>query len=228
MGYRTEGRDVDGVGSVFEQLTPRQDVLVGELTESRFAASLEEVVTGSAPDAYGIADQFFAATYPSGGLRTLLNEALGRLGGAKPDGSSVVRLETNLGGGKTHNLIALFHAAQGRLSPERAGEFMDPALLPQRPVDQSAVFVGSSSGAQSLPEVAGVTPRTVWGSLALQIGGVEGYALVRADDEALTAPGSDALKRLFGDGPTVATFPRPAGRLVVVWPGPAVGRRLAG
>jgi hypothetical protein len=41
----------------------------------------------------------------------------------------VLRLETSLGGGKTHNLIALFHAAQGRLSQVRAAEFMDPGLL---------------------------------------------------------------------------------------------------
>jgi hypothetical protein len=187
------------VDSLFELVRPRDDVSSGDLTEAKFAASLEEVVARTAPDTYGDAGTFFAGTYPSGGLRTLLNEALGRLGGGKPDGASVIRLETNLGGGKTHNLIALYHAAEGKLPPDLAGEFMDPGLLPGEPIERIGVFVGTTSGATSFPPVAGVTPRTLWGYLALQVGGTEGYGYVRADDEALTAPGSDALKRVLGD-----------------------------
>jgi len=191
------------MNSLFAGVSPRDDVLDGELTEARFAASLEEVAAGTAAKAYGDAPKFFAATHPSGGLKSLLNEALGRLGGGKPDGASVIRLETNLGGGKTHNLIALFHAAKGRLDPASAGEFMDADLLPGSPVDQIGVFVGTSSGATSFPALDGVTPHTVWGYLALQTGGAAGYEIVRADDEALTAPGSAALKRLFGDRPVL-------------------------
>src|SRR5215831_9851676 len=116
--------------SLFERVEPRDDVRSGELTEAKFAASLEEVTAGTAPETYQDPGVFFASTFPSGGLRTLLNEALGRLGGSKPDGASVIRLETNLGGGKTHNLIALYHAAAGNLSADLAGEFMDPGLLP--------------------------------------------------------------------------------------------------
>jgi len=189
--------------SLYVAVSPRDDVLAGELTESRFAASLEEVAAGTAADAYGDAGKFFAATHPSAGLKSLMNEALGRLGGGKPDGASVIRLETNLGGGKTHNLIALFHAAKGRLDRAAAGEFMDADLLPRAVVDQLGVFVGTSSGATSFPTVAGVVPHTVWGYLALQTGGPAGYEIVRTDDEALTAPGSSALKRLFGDRPVL-------------------------
>jgi hypothetical protein len=197
------GREDADVTTLFDLACPREDVRAGELTESRFAASLEEVAAGTAPDAYGTAATFFAATYPSAGLRSLLNEALGRVGGAKPDGASVIRLETNLGGGKTHNLIALFHAARGELTRAAAGEFMDPDLLPAAPVQQLGVFVGTAAGAQTFPEIDGVTPRTMWGYLALQLRGKDGYELVRTDDEALTAPGSHALKRLLGDAPAL-------------------------
>src|ERR1022692_4742594 len=69
--------------SLFELVRPRDDVMSGELTEAKFAASLQEVAAGTAQDAYGVPETFFAGTYPSGGLRTLLNEALGRLGGGK-------------------------------------------------------------------------------------------------------------------------------------------------
>jgi predicted AAA+ superfamily ATPase len=106
--------------TLFDHVEPRQEVLEGVLSDSIFAASLDEVVAGTAPDTYGDATAFFNGTYPSVGLRSLLDEVLGRLGGGRPDGSPVVRLETNLGGGKTHNLIALYHASRGLLDPMRA------------------------------------------------------------------------------------------------------------
>lgn len=189
--------------SLYESVVPRADVLAGELTEAQFAASLDEVVSGTAPQAYGDAAGFFASTYPSAGLRQLLDEALGRASGARPDGATVIRLETNLGGGKTHNLIALYHAGAGLLPASAASEFMDPTLLPAEPIAQMGVFVGTSAGARSFPAVDGVVAQTVWGYLALQIAGTRGYALVSADDAALTAPGSAALKELIGDRSTL-------------------------
>ena len=184
--------------SLFSAVEPREDVLDGVLSDAIFAASLDDVVSGSAPAVYGDPTTFFAGTHPSAGLRTLLDEALGRVGGAKPDAPPVIRLETNLGGGKTHNLIALYHAARRALPAELVGEFMTPALYPSGPVDQLAVFVGTSAGAVSFPEIDGVAARTLWGYLALQLGGVDTYAYVRDADGALTAPGTDALKDVLG------------------------------
>lgn len=99
---------------------PREDVLEGTLTDAIFATSLDEVVSGSAPDAYGEPAAFFASTHQSSGLRNMLDETMGRLSGKKPDSATVIRLETNLGGGKRHNLIALWHAALGDLNPGRS------------------------------------------------------------------------------------------------------------
>lgn len=206
---------------LLESISPRRDVLEGELTEARFAASLEEVVAGTAPAAYGTPDVFFASTYPSGGLKSLLNEAMGRLTGGRP-GASVIRLETNLGGGKTHNLIALYHAARGGLTAEQAPELMDPSLLPKAPLRQVGVFVGTSSGASSFPPIEGVAAKTMWGYLALQLGGLSGYELVRSDDESLTAPGSAAIKRVVGDKPSLILVDEIA-RYYAVAKGVAVG-----
>ena len=64
---------------------------------------------------------FFAGTYPSGGLRTLLSEVFGRLSGVRPEAPPIIRLETNLGGGKTHNLIAAYHVAKRGLNPLGGG-----------------------------------------------------------------------------------------------------------
>lgn len=181
---------------------PRDDVLDGELSDSMFAASLDEVVNESAPLAYGDPQFFFEATWPSQGLRDLMNEVFGRLSGKRPTAPPVIRLETNLGGGKTHNLIALWHAARGHLDPMRALGFMDPALLPDTPVARVAVSVGTAAGATTFPEVDGVAARSLWQYLALQLGGpAAADALV--DDDPLVAPGADALKRLLGDKPAL-------------------------
>ncbi len=50
---------------LYDAVEPRADVLAGTLTDAVFAASLDEVVAGTAPDAYGDSDAFFAATHPS-------------------------------------------------------------------------------------------------------------------------------------------------------------------
>jgi predicted AAA+ superfamily ATPase len=189
--------------SLFEAVHPRGDVLEGHLADAIFAANLDEVVLGTAPAVYGNPATFFAGTHPSAGLRTLLNEVLARVGGKTTDAPSVIRLETNLGGGKTHNLIALYHAARGDLASERRPEFMTPSLYPDAPVEQIGVFVGTSAGATSFPEVDGVAARTLWGYLALQLGGRDIYSYVREDDETTTAPGSDALRDVLRGRPTL-------------------------
>ena len=88
----------------------------------------------------------------------------------------MIRLETNLGGGKTHNLIALYHAARGDLPAERIKEFMTAKLYPTQPVDQLAVFVGTSAGAAAFPEVEDTAARTLWCYLALQLGSKDMYS----------------------------------------------------
>jgi predicted AAA+ superfamily ATPase len=65
-------------------IVPQAEVPSGELTESMFAAALEDVVAGTAPADDKAPAVFFDATYPSGGLKALLNESLWRLGGGPP------------------------------------------------------------------------------------------------------------------------------------------------
>jgi predicted AAA+ superfamily ATPase len=128
---------------LFTACTPRPEVLHGELSDATFAANLEDVVEGTGPEGYSDASRFFASTYPSAGLRSLLDQALGRLGGADPQAAPVIRLETSYGGGKTHNLIALYHAARGGLDALGAIEFMEAARLPKASIQRIGVAVGT-------------------------------------------------------------------------------------
>src|SRR3954454_24879278 len=98
--------------TVFESCQPRDEVLRGELREQQFAASLTRVLRGDADAVYGDPTAFFKNTYATGGLRSLLAEALGRLTGRKSTNAPVIRVETSFGGGKTHNLIALYHVCR--------------------------------------------------------------------------------------------------------------------
>src|SRR5436305_4368487 len=100
------------IQTVFETCKPRDEVLRGELREQQFAASLTRVFRGDADAVYGDPATFFKNTFATGGLRSLLSEALGRLTAAKSANAPVIRVETSFGGGKTHNLIALYHVCR--------------------------------------------------------------------------------------------------------------------
>lgn len=59
---------------------PRADVLAGGLEDKHFAAQLDQVVTGAPGyEAYADAEQFFALTYPTHGLKDLLSSTFARL-----------------------------------------------------------------------------------------------------------------------------------------------------
>ena len=103
-----------------ETCDPRADVIAGGLADNHFAAQLDKVVRdpGHYP-VYGDADEFFAITYPTSGLRKLLTKTFGRVSGASgPAGENgVLRSETSFGGGKTHGLTAVYHLARGARPP---------------------------------------------------------------------------------------------------------------
>ena len=213
---------VSRMKSIFETCQPRPEVLAGTLTEDTFAARLRDVVEGSADPVYQDPATFFQNTFPTQGLKTLAREVLGRLSGQEPTNSPFVRLETSFGGGKTHNLIALYHLANGggqaaldaaeghaaRGAP--AGSIVPgPDWLPS---DRWAVtgIVGSDLDPTEGIDHGSVRTRTLWGELAWQLGARNGaesaaakYEHVRRSDQALVSPGTQALERIVGDRPTL-------------------------
>ncbi|HOD03842.1 MAG TPA: DUF499 domain-containing protein [Anaerolineaceae bacterium] len=185
---------------VFETCTPRPEVLQGQLTEDIFAARLKDVHDGVAAPVYQEPARFFANTYPTAGLRLLLKEALGRVTGADPTGSPILRLETAFGGGKTHNLIALYHAAKGNATAEVIGDIVDAAFLPQQEQVRVAAVVGSD-----LDPTTGIyhpednlRTYTLWGELAYQLGGRAGYEIARESDINRSAPGTGLFAEILG------------------------------
>ncbi|MCY4189681.1 MAG: DUF499 domain-containing protein, partial [Bryobacterales bacterium] len=190
------------------------DVLSDDFSEDIFALDLgtlsdyligrdlgqPEANLGRVPVVYRNADSFFAASYLTGGLKSLLEDVLGHLAGL--GGNPVLRLQTPFGGGKSHMLAVLLHAARSRVAldalPEAAG-------LPRPEGVRVAVVDGQFFDPTSGKPIPGddAAAKTVWGWVAWSLGGREGYAVVRAQDEARVAPGADALIELLKGGPSL-------------------------
>ena len=98
-----------------DQVKLHPDVESDALTEAMFAIDLGAVAANDpdAPTVYRDANAFFKATYPTSDLRQLLEENLASLAG-KSGYNRVLKLRTHFGGGKSHVLVALWHAAQRR------------------------------------------------------------------------------------------------------------------
>src|SRR3954454_21372109 len=120
--------------TIFDLCTPRHDILTGTSSDSDFAADLSHVIKERGTDEYSKPHLFFANTYPKRGLKSLLANVCARLSGAGGAVSAIFRLDTSFGGGKTHGLIALVHAARGMRGVNDFSEFIDPELLPREEV----------------------------------------------------------------------------------------------
>ena len=189
--------------TLFEVCKPRNDILKGTIRESDFAADLAQVINGKAPDEYQKADLFFANTHPTVGLKELLKNVCQRLSGQGLAISSVFRLDTQYGGGKTHGLIALIHAANGMQGVTNIEEFINPSIVPKTPVRIAAFDGENADPVNGRPLGNGLRAYTPWGEIAYALAGVEGYEKVRNSDLERVAPGSDTIRELFGEEPAL-------------------------
>lgn len=190
--------------SIFKTCIPRDEILAGELSPELFAAKLRLVVEGTAPYVYQDPTTFFANTFPTDGLKTLISEVFGRLGGAAI-GSPIIRLETSFGGGKTHDEIALWHIARNGREIPGLERFVDNInLIPERPIQASAIACQDLDPVNGVYHSdTGITTYTLWGEIAYQIGGVAGYSLLKGSDEQRVSPGTVVLERITQGQPTV-------------------------
>lgn len=187
--------------TVFDLCQPRKEVLEGRVSDDQFAADLAAVLEGTAaPENYRDPGRFFDNTYPTRGLKNLLESICGRLSGAAADAPPIFRLDTSYGGGKTHGLIALVHAA--RASSQVPGDFLPATHRPTRPV-RIAAFDGENADPANGRDVRGVSAKTPWGEIAVQLAGRPGFERVRQSEEEGTAPGAETIRALFGGEPAL-------------------------
>jgi predicted AAA+ superfamily ATPase len=169
--------------TVFKTCVPREEILAGELSLDLFAAKLRLVVEGKAPHVYQDATRFFANTFATDGLKTLISDVFGRLVGVSV-GSPIIRLETSFGGGKTHDEIALWHIARNGRGISGLERFADLNLIPSSPIQVAAIACQDLDPVNGVYHAdSGITTYTLWGEIAYQIAGVAGYSLLKGSDE---------------------------------------------
>src|SRR5258708_33713736 len=172
-----------------EIAVPHPDVLEGTFQQSEFAADITAVNTGKATREYQDAAAFFERTFITEGMRLLLTSVARRLN--SQGGDPVIQLQTAFGGGKTHTMLAVYHLAtrQCPLS-ELAGipTLIEQAGLMDVPQARVAVLDGSAHAPGQPWKHGKQSIRTLWGELAWQLGGEEGFALVKESDATGTSP----------------------------------------
>lgn len=180
-----------------EVVLPHKDVASGRYQQAEFAADLWQVHLGEGTDEYRNPAEFFRRTFLTESLKSMLVNAVQRLGGQ--GGDPVVQLQTNFGGGKTHSMLALYHLFSGTGHTDLAGvgTVMLEAGVKSLPTVRRVVLVGNKiSPGNPTIKSDGTVVHTLWGELAWQLGGKQAYARVKADDERATSPG-DVLRELF-------------------------------
>jgi hypothetical protein len=189
--------------TIFDACRPRADVEGGTVRDDEFMADLSRVVNGTAPADYLNPEAFFAKSYPTRGMKELLKAVCLRLSGKGGEVSSILRLGTQYGGGKTHSLIALVHAVRGMQGVAEPERFVDPSILPVDRVRIAALDGENADPANGLTLEPGLLARSLWGEMAYRLAGREGFERVRASDEKHIAPGADTIRELFGGEPTL-------------------------
>lgn len=192
--------------SIFDVCIPRDEVLRGELREDIFAASLKDVIEATADPIYRDPQVFFENTFITSGLKTLLSDAAARLVGDPLGTNAIIRLETAFGGGKTHNLIALYHLMSGKTPEKFIKTIFGKDITGIVP---GSVNIAGVVGSDLEPVGGLLHPKTnirtysLWGELAYQLGGLEKYKIVQESDEAKAAIGGGQLEEVIGDQPTL-------------------------
>lgn len=177
---------------------PHKDVLEGTFKQSEFAADISQVHSGVAQPEYQDPEKFFARTFITEGMRLLLQSVAERLSGR--GGDPVIQLQTAFGGGKTHTMLAVYHLASRQCPTEKlAGipPILDAAGISELPNARVAVIDGIKISPSLARTHAGTTVHTLWGELAAQLLGAEGYALLAEADQAGTSPGKEVLINLL-------------------------------
>lgn len=177
---------------------PHKDVLEGTFKQSEFAADITQVANGTATDEYQNAEKFFSRTYITEGMRLLLISVAQRL--ASHGGDPVIQLQTAFGGGKTHTLLAVYHLASRTVGTDKLTGIppvLDEAGIQNLPHANVAVIDGIKLSPSQPRQYDGVTVNTLWGELAWQLLGDEGYQMVADSDADGTSPGKEVLTELI-------------------------------
>ncbi|GGN57563.1 DUF499 domain-containing protein [Oceanobacillus indicireducens] len=163
--------------SLFEACKPRESVF--EETNRDDTLDLANLIDNSID-----AEEFFKETYITDGMQYLFETAFKRFEGKSQSG--LIKLTQAMGGGKTHNLVALGLLAK---NPSLRNEILGDSFS-----FEQEIRVVSYTGRES------DIPYGIWGEIARQLGKEE---LFKDYYAPLKAPGQSAWINLLKDQPTL-------------------------
>ena len=163
-----------------ESIGNREDIL---------AADLGDVISAEANPIYSDVKLFVDTTYFTEGLIRLLKSVREKIISGK--GNSIIRLQTYLGGGKTHSLIALYHYLTSRGEQFSLKEVGLPSNL------KLVSIIGTQLNPLEGHRIENVNIQTLWGELAYQLQGKNGYNQLLTNDKEKVTPGKNKLHTLL-------------------------------
>lgn len=181
-----------------DAVMPHQDIATNQVSEALFAVNLSRAINQKGANEYRDPTLFFERTHLTRTLKGLIRDVLLTLQG-QPGTNSVIHLQTNFGGGKTHAELALYHLLH---SPDKVTSVPHVAAF----LAENGLKVPEQAALAPLPcadfsvgghMAGGIKIQTLWGEVAYRLGGEPLYQMVQAADEARTAPGVDLLRQLL-------------------------------
>jgi predicted AAA+ superfamily ATPase len=201
MGLKQVVKPLDEVfdESLDTAIAPSLGKVYGYVTGAFKPETQVEAVTLSL---YGDPDRFFSATYITEGMRRVFEEILGAL---ERGAGGLIVLPSLFGGGKTHVLLALYHAfrrpeALLKAEPRDVAEQLYERVGRVAGEGRVEVVVVDGDYASYAPtpsnplKIGTYTVHSVWGYIAHYLGR---YDDVRGGDERFEAPPVDRLEALF-------------------------------
>ena len=186
-------------------VTPHDDVASGEFQLADFAADLRLVHEGKARVEYSDPGEFFARTYMTEGLTDLLTQTARRMNGR--GGDPLLDLMTTFGGGKTHSMLAVYHAVSGHPVEQMDGmrEICVAAGVDGIPAGvRRALVVGDNFSIHGSVKLDGTHVKTLMGEIAWQLGERQAYDRIATYDQASDmVPASEMEELLNAFSPCV-------------------------
>lgn len=173
----------------FEIATPQSMIRSGHINESMYIADLLDITQGKALSAYQSPRLFFKQTYLTRGLCNLLSGVQKKL--CEGQGSSIIKLQTAFGGGKTHALIVIYHYIKH--GDQLTADLPDISQLNVKLVTIGGTHLNPIEG----QEKRDVHVHTIWGDMAFQLGGLKGYNEFKTNDINRISPGKEKLKEFL-------------------------------
>ena len=180
-------------------VAPHADIRENRVSESLFAVNLSRAISNKGVNEYREPRLFFERTYLTRTLQSLILDVVNILLG-RPATNSILHLQTNFGGGKSHAELALYHlltSPKQVMEAQHLADFLAKHGITEIPSAAVAALPCADLNAQGRQTQEGFKVFTLWGEIAYRLGGAALYESMRESDAHRTSPGVEELRAML-------------------------------